>query len=99
MQTHIGVQLVDRDHYEVTATEGLLTTRHQVDVSTATLKGLGLADIEPTEVLRETFVMLLEREPATSVPAKITLEGIGNCYPGFWSELGHRVRSASSMCS
>ncbi|HEY2565610.1 MAG TPA: hypothetical protein VGI44_18010 [Acidimicrobiales bacterium] len=91
MQTHIGVQPLGEGRYEVTAIEGLLTTRHQVAVSIDTLVGLGLTDVEPTRVVRETFTMLLEREPATSVPAVVNLEAIGNCYPDFWSELRDRL--------
>ena len=91
MQTHISVQSLGEGRYEVTAVEGLLTTRHQVAASIDTLVGLGLSDIEPTRVVEETFTMLLEREPATSVPAEVNLEAIGNCYPDFWSELRDRV--------
>jgi hypothetical protein len=97
MQTYIGVQSLGEGRYEVTAIEGLLTTRHQVAVSIDTLFGLGLTDVEPTRVVRETFMMLLEREPATSVPPEVNLEAIGNCYPDFWSELRDRLlRSIAS---
>ncbi|HXA33260.1 MAG TPA: hypothetical protein VNV87_13440 [Acidimicrobiales bacterium] len=91
MQTHIEVQLVETGRYEVTAIEGLLTTRHRVTAPADLLDDLGLSAVEPASVVRETFAMLLEREPATSVPAHVNLEAIGNCYPDFWSELRHRV--------
>jgi hypothetical protein len=96
VQTHIGVQPLGPGCYEVTATEGLLTTRHQVAVSTDVLDDLGLSAVEPTGVVRETFLMLLEREPATSVPDRVNLEAIGNCYPDFWPELRDRLLMAPS---
>jgi hypothetical protein len=55
--------------------------------------------VEPTELVRETFAMLLEREPATSVPTQVNLEAIGNCYPDFWSELRQRVLTSPSTAS
>jgi len=99
VQTHIGVQPLEPGCYEVTATEGLLTTRHQVAASTDVLDDLGLSAVEPTGVVRETFIMLLEREPATSVPAQVNLEAIGNCYPDFWSELRHRMLASRSAAT
>lgn len=96
MQTHIGVRPVEPGCYEVTAKEGLLTTRHQVAVSADVLNRIGLSAVEPTGVVRETFLMLLEREPATSVPAQVNLEAIGNCYPDFWPELRDRVLMSRS---
>ena len=99
MQTHIGVQPLEPGCYDVTATEGLLTTRHQVVVSTDVLNKLGLSAVEPTGVVRETFLMLLEREPATSVPALVNLEAIGNCYSDFWPELRDRVLMSRSTAS
>lgn len=99
VQTHIGVRPVEPGCYEVVAKEGLLTTRHQVAVSNDVLDKLGLAAVEPTGVVRETFLMLLEREPATSVPAQVNLEAIGNCYPDFWSELRDRVLMSRSITS
>lgn len=99
MQTYIGVQPLEPGCYEVTATEGLLTTRHQVAVSTDVLDNLGLSAVDPTGVVRQTFLMLLEREPATSVPAQVNLETIGNCYPDFWPELRHRVLMPPSAAS
>jgi hypothetical protein len=99
VQTHISVQQQGPGCYEVTAREGLLTTRHQVAVSTNVLDDLGLSAVEPTEVVRETFTMLLEREPATSVPAQVNLEAIGNCYPDFWSDLRRRVLMSPSTAS
>lgn len=96
MQTHIDVRPLKPGCYEVTATEGLLTTRHQVMASSDALDDLGLSAVRPTGVVRETFLMLLEREPATSVPAQVNLEAIGNCYPDFWSELRNRVLMSRS---
>jgi hypothetical protein len=99
VQTHIDVQQLGQGCYEVTATEGLLTTRHQIAVSADVLDELGLSAVEPTAVVRQTFLLLLEREPATSVPARVTLEAIGNCYSDFWSELRrclHMSRSTTS---
>lgn len=91
MQTHIAVQPLEPGCYEVTAKEGLLTTRHHVAAPADVLVNLGLSAVEPTGVVRETFAMLLEREPATSVPAQVSLEAIGNCYPDFWAELRDRL--------
>jgi hypothetical protein len=99
VQTHVSVQRQGPGCYEVTAREGLLTTRHEVVVSTDVLDDLGLSAVEPTEVVRETFAMLLDREPATSVPALVNLEAIGNCYPDFWSELRQRVLISPSTAS
>jgi hypothetical protein len=99
MQTHIDVQPLGPGCYEVTATEGLLTTRHQIVVSADVLDELGVSAVEPTGVVRQTFLMLLEREPATSVPAQVNLEAIGNCYPDFWAELRSRLLTSRSAPS
>jgi hypothetical protein len=99
VQTHIDVQPLGPNCYEVTATEGLLTTRHQIAVSADALDELGLATVEPTAVVRQTFHLLLEREPATSVPARVRLEAIGNCYPDFWSELRRCLLPSRSTTS
>jgi hypothetical protein len=99
VQTHIDVQPLGPGCYEVTATEGLLTTRHQIAVTADVLDELGLSGAEPTAVVRQTFHLLLEREPATTVPDRVKLETIGNCYPDFWSELRHRVLMSRSTAS
>jgi hypothetical protein len=96
MQTHIDVQPLAPGCYEVTAKEGLLTTRHQIAVSADVLDELGLLAVETTRVVQQTFLMLLEREPATSVPAQVNLEAIGNCYPDFWAELRSRLLMSRS---
>ena len=91
MNTHISVQPLDPETYEVVAVEGLLKTRHRVAVPHGHLNVLRLWDADIAAVVRETFLMVLEREPTTSVPAVATLEAIGNRYPDFWAELQRRL--------
>jgi hypothetical protein len=91
VNTEIKVQYLDQTTYEVVAIEGLLKTRHQVIVPPDHIEELDLPDRDMATVVREMFVMLLEREPATSVPAVATLEALGNHYPDFWPELQVRL--------
>jgi hypothetical protein len=90
--TEIKVRVLDAETCDVIAIDGLLRTRHRVTVpSDHRLEELGLRDVDTASVVRETFFMVLEREPATSVPVVASLESIGNCYPGFWVELRGRL--------
>jgi hypothetical protein len=95
MPVSIEVLPLDSETFEVIAVEGLLKTRHRVAVPPAQLDDLHLRQQDMAAVVHETFVMVLEREPATSVPAVATLEVIGNRCPGFWAELRRRLSSNS----
>lgn len=91
MHTAISVQCLDSMTYEVITIEGLLKTRHRVTVPPDHVEVLDLPDRDMAAVVREAFVMVLEREPATAVPAVATLEALGNHYPDFWPELEVRL--------
>ena len=95
VHTDIKVLPLDSETCEVIAVEGLLTTRHRVAVPPAQLELIHLCDRDMAAVVHETFVMALEREPATALPAAATLEAIGNRYPDFWAELRGRLASPS----
>jgi hypothetical protein len=51
------------------------------------VESLGLADIPGEEVVRASFAFLLDREPATSILPRFSLEAISRYFPEYTREL------------
>lgn len=77
--------------FGVTVREGDVTTSHRVTVPEELLEDLGLTNVEPEEVVRESFAFLLEREPATSIMSEFPLTAIGRFFPEYHEELPKRL--------
>jgi hypothetical protein len=67
--------------FEVVVDEGDRT--HRVTVPKDLVAGLGLPEDDLEGVVRESFVFLLEREPASSVMTEFSLDVIPNFFPEY----------------
>lgn len=77
--------------FTVEVREGASATTHAVEASPATLEGLGLGTVDPERVVRESFVFLLEREPAASIMRQFSLDVIPRYFPEYRDELRRRL--------
>jgi len=68
-------------------------TSHVVSVPSGFAETLGLAGIPGEELVRASFVFLLDREPAASVLPRFSLDVIGRYFPEYQSELGRYLAS------
>ena len=62
-------------------TEDGVETAHEVTVSSADLQRYGGGD--PADLVRRSFEFLLEREPASSILRRFTLDDISRYFPEF----------------
>jgi hypothetical protein len=53
---------------------------------------LGWGDADESELVRESFVFLLEREPASSILPSFSLDVIGRYFPEYENEIRRRDR-------
>jgi hypothetical protein len=70
---------------------GAETTTHRVTVPPTMLADLGLEDVTPEAVVRESFAFLLEREPNTSILGRFSLDVISRYFPEYSQELPRRL--------
>jgi hypothetical protein len=75
--------------FEVVVGEGEST--HRVTVPGDLVAELGLPEDDLEGVVRESFVFLLEREPATSIMPEFSLDVIPNYFPEFKEDLPKRL--------
>jgi hypothetical protein len=66
-------------------------TNHKVSVPEGMVEELGLGDVEPEEIVRESFAFLLEHEKPTSILPEFSLEEIAVYYPQYFQELPARL--------
>ena len=64
---------------------------HRVTVPENLVAGLGLPEDDLGSVVRESFVFLLEREPASSIMTEFSLDVIPNYFPEYKEELPERL--------
>lgn len=62
-------------------------TRHVVTVPAGLAASVGAPDAEPALIVHRSFGFLLEREPATSILARFSLDVIGGYFPEYPAEL------------
>jgi len=62
-------------------------TSHTVSVPDGLAQSLGASDVPAEELVRASFAFLLDREPATSILTKFSLDGIARYFPEYSSEL------------
>lgn len=63
-----------------------------VEVPDEVVDDLGLAGVETVDIVRETFAFLLEREPATSILKRFSLDVVPTFFPEFYTELAARLK-------
>ena len=53
---------------------------------------LQLGSVEPSQLVEESFVFLLEREPGTAILRQFSLRDISRYFPEYTEELQRRLR-------
>jgi hypothetical protein len=89
--SEIEVTPLEPGAYGVRVMEGDTETHHRVTVPDELLDTLGVRDVEPEAVVRESFAFLLEREPATSILGEFSLDAITRYFPEYPTELPRRL--------
>jgi hypothetical protein len=74
--------------FAVKVSDGRVDTRHVVSVPNGFGAGLGLGAISGEDLVRASFLFLLDREPANSVLAEFSLDVI----PRYFPEYRHEIR-------
>jgi len=66
-------------------------TSHEVSVPAGLPADLGCGHVGPGELVRASFEFLLEREPATSILRRFSLDVISQYFPAFPAEIRARL--------
>jgi hypothetical protein len=69
-------------------------TSHDVSVPAGFAASLGCGHGTPEELVRASFEFLLEREPATSILRKFSLDVIGQYFPSYPAQIRDRLGSS-----
>ncbi|MGH9068061.1 MAG: hypothetical protein ACRD0J_11340 [Acidimicrobiales bacterium] len=80
--------------FGVRVVEGTLTTDHEVTVPGSLIDDLGLAGADQGEIVRQTFLFLLEREPATSILRSFSLDQVQGYFGDYYGVLQDRLGTA-----
>lgn len=76
--------------FRVEILEGQGRTTHEVTVPETLAVEFGVRD-DPERLVRESFRFLLEREPASSILPRFSLEEISRYFPEYREELARRL--------
>jgi hypothetical protein len=71
-------------------------TSHDVSVPAGYPASLGCGHVAPEELVRASFEFLLEREPATSILRKFSLDVISQYFPGYPAQIRARLDSGDT---
>jgi hypothetical protein len=88
--TDIDISRLRAREFRVHVREGDGETTHRV-TAPERLGELELREDELERVVRESFRFLLEREPASAILAKFSLDEIARYFPEYPSELARRL--------
>jgi hypothetical protein len=91
--SEITVRPLDDHTFGVELREGETTTDHKVTVPPEMVDDLGLGDVDPERLVRESMAFLLEREPPTAVLREFALSDIQEYFGEYYDELATRVRA------
>ncbi|HEX2275199.1 MAG TPA: hypothetical protein VHG90_15130 [Acidimicrobiales bacterium] len=89
--SEITVTPFDDGAFGVEIRQGDVTTNHRVTVPEGMVDELGLEDIEPDVLVRQSVDFLLEREPPTSILPEFALSDIQKYFGEYYDELRRRV--------
>lgn len=76
-----------RSTFAVEIRAGGRTSTHQVVVPEGMAEALGWGEGKEADLVRESFVFLLAREPASSILPQFSLDVIGRYFPEYRSEM------------
>jgi hypothetical protein len=85
--TSISITEMGPGRFGVEVEEGDERTGHLITVPEAVMDEIGLIDIDPTLLVRESVGFLLDREPSTSIGEDLSLEEIPRRYPDYFEEV------------
>lgn len=83
MAAEITVDELPDGDFEVEVRDGPTVTRHVVTVPPGFTTQFGDPDLDPAELVRQSFVFLLEQEPATSILSRFGLDVIPRYFPDY----------------
>ena len=87
----IAIRHVGEREFVVEVSEGGRHTTHQVTAPERLGGGLELPGDDLSEVVRRSFEFLLEREPASSILPRFSLDDISRYFPEYEQELARRL--------
>jgi hypothetical protein len=77
--------------YDVIVDEEGQRITYRVTVPASLAREVGHPGVDPAELVRESFIFLLEREPANSILRRFNLEVIERFFPEYRAELASRL--------
>ena len=87
----ISITSMGPRQFGVQVREGDTDTSHQVTVPEGLIDDLQLDEEDLERVVRESFLFLLEREPASSILPEFSLDEISRYFPEYTDELTTRL--------
>ncbi|MGH8902820.1 MAG: hypothetical protein ACRDYA_14385 [Egibacteraceae bacterium] len=88
----ITVTRTGPERFGVEVTDGGCTTTHDVTMPPSLMGDLlRLRWVDAEVVVKESFVFLLEREPASGIPPAFSLTDIHGQFPDYYDELHRRL--------
>jgi hypothetical protein len=84
------IRASDGGAYDVEVRDGGRRTAHHVTVPPDLVAELG-AETDVERLVRESFVFLLEREPASSILSRFSLQDIARYFPEYGEEIARRL--------
>lgn len=79
--------------FKVRVDDGRNKTSHEVTAPAGLAADVGTDTTTDEELVRESFVFLLEHEPASSILRRFSLDVIGDYFPEYKSVMRSRLRS------
>ncbi len=89
--TDISITAMGPRQFGVQVREGDAETSHRVTVPEGLVDDLQLAEDDLERVVRESFLFLLDREPASSILPEFSLDEISRYFPEYTDELTTRL--------
>ena len=89
--TDISITPMGPRQFGVQVREGEAQTSHQVTVPDSLIDDLQLPENDLERVVRESFLFLLDREPASSILPEFSLNEISRYFPEYTDELTARL--------
>lgn len=91
MTAEVEVHALGGRRFRVQVRAGGESTTHDVAVPDRLEGGAELGDEDLAHVVRESFLFLLEREPASSILPRFSLDEITRYFPEYPGELAQRI--------
>jgi hypothetical protein len=90
--TDVSVAPQGDGRFRVEVRESGVSTNHTVEVPRGLADSIGWGTAGEAELVRESFAFLLEREPATSILSRFSLDVIGQYFPEYPTEIRRRLQ-------